>query len=422
MAPIRIFYSWQSDRERNVCARFIQLAMQATLEALQPNFAEELVLDSDTAGVAGTPPVSETILKKIRNCDIFVADVSFVGTTPQGKCLPNPNVMTEFGYARGMLADGQQLLVMNTAFGSERDLPFDLAHLRHPLAYNLAEGATAGERRRCRTAFAEKLKAPIEASIKFVQADRASRTIPVDLLAPAFALIGEVEQLQARNDVPVIINGPRLVLRMASAAAVGRPYLEPAKVKVARPLFVLDGYHRAYDSVGAGQWSTFDPPIQRGDAPNPEARWYTRLVAPGIIEAVVMIGARIDDDPTIAIEGFPLEGRVVELARRFAKIFAAIGQDGPLAISASLHGLEQVQLIMTRWSSRPLQMQNLFLGTASAASAAGVTPEVLRPMLDMLWLGCGFEEGSISFQSGTWHGDVIERGYEPVAVGGRAWR
>lgn len=66
MDPVRIFYSWQSDRDRDVCGRFINIALEAAIEALQPKFVEHLLLDSDTAGVAGTPPVSETILAKIR--------------------------------------------------------------------------------------------------------------------------------------------------------------------------------------------------------------------------------------------------------------------------------------------------------------------------------------------------------------------
>jgi hypothetical protein len=272
MDPIRVFYSWQSDRDRDVCSRFIQMALQAALDAIQPSFQPPLILDSDTVGVAGTPPVSETILRKIRECDIFIGDVSFVGMTPGGKLLPNPNVMTEFGYARSVLEDGQILLVMNTAFGAERDLPFDLAHLRHPLAYALPEGGSDGERRRLRVAFADKLKTPIEASLRFVLSQRASKTNATEVLEPAFELISRVDQLQARGDVPAIVNGPRLTIRMAPAAAAGQPYLEPAKIKAVRPLFIPDGYSRGHEITGPNQWSTFDPPIRRSEAPNPEAR------------------------------------------------------------------------------------------------------------------------------------------------------
>jgi hypothetical protein len=43
--------------------------------------------------VPGTPPITDTILKKIQNCDIFVPDVTFVASTAGGKLVPNPNVM-----------------------------------------------------------------------------------------------------------------------------------------------------------------------------------------------------------------------------------------------------------------------------------------------------------------------------------------
>jgi hypothetical protein len=421
MNPIRIFYSWQSDRQSDVCSRFIQIALQTALDAIQPNFERSLILDFDTAGVAGTPPVSETILRKIRECDIFVGDVSFVGSTPGGKLLPNPNVMTEFGYARSVLEDGQILLVMNTAFGSERDLPFDLAHLRHPSAYALPESSPDGERRRIRAAFADKLKAPMETSLRFVLSQRASKADAAEVLEPAFGLIGEVDQLHARNDVPAIVNGPRLVIRMASAVAAGQPYLEPIKIKAARPLFIPEGYGRSLEITQSNQWSSFDPPVRRKQALNPEARWYTRLVKPGILETVIMVGARIDDDPTIVVEGFQLEGRLMETARRFARIIAQIGQDGPLAISVNLLGLEDVQLTMPRWGSRPLRIQSLSLGNVTAASSAAVTPQQFRSIFDALWLGCGFDEGSISFRDGVWQGDGSRQAYEPAAIAGRAW-
>ena len=167
MDPIRIFYSWQSDREADVCGRFIQLALKSAIEALQPGF----------------PAVSESILRIIRECDVFVGDGSFVGETDAGKRLPNPNVMTEFGYARHVLDDQQIMLVMNTSFGPERDLPFDLAYLRHPLAYHLAEGAPDSERRTKRTAFGKKITGPLEASIKVVVARRARQSVAAAVLA-----------------------------------------------------------------------------------------------------------------------------------------------------------------------------------------------------------------------------------------------
>ena len=422
MKPVVIFYSWQSDRESDVCSRFVRLALESAVEVLQPAFEHPLVIDSDTAGVAGTPPVSETILRKIRTCDIFVGDVSFVGATPSGKLLPNPNVMTEFGYARSVLDDQQLLLVMNTAFGPQRDLPFDLAHLRHPLAYALAEGASDGERRSVRAAFAHKLVGPLGASIRFAAASRAAEAGDIDIIGLAGRLLVRAELMHRRGDVPAIVNGPRLVLRVASSAGAAEPDLEPARVKSARPLFIPHGYERCLEEVDTRQWASFDPPAPRRDAPNPEARWFTRLIRPGVIETAIMIAARIDDDTTILVEGCPLESRIVEAARRSASILKQVGLDGPLAIAASLQGLEDVQLSAPRKTSRPLRIPSMHLGQVGALSPAAVTPALLRPLLDAFWLGAGFDEGTPSFENAEWKGEAGGALYEPVTVAGRAWR
>jgi len=419
MDHIRIFYSWQSDREQDVCGRLIQIALQGAIDALQSSFESVLILDSDTVGVAGTPPVSETILRKIRTCDIFVGDVSFVGATERGKLLPNPNVMTEFGFARSVLDDQQLLLVMNTAFGPERELPFDLAHLRHPLAYMLAEGSPDGERRRARAAFMQKLVGPLEASIRFVIASRATQSPDADTIAFAIDQLALVDQLYVRGDVPAIVNGPRLILRVASAAAAAKRYLEPSVVKATRPLFIPRGYERYNEGVGVNQWSTIDPPERRGDGPNPESRWFTRLIRPGVVETAIMIGARIDDDRTILVDGYPLESRIAEVVLRSTEVLKLIGLDGPLVIAASLMALEDVQLATPRRVSRPLRILSLFLGQVEASSAAGVTPGILRPLFDAFWLSGGFDEGTPSFENGEWQGDAGGPLYEPVTFGGR---
>lgn len=422
METVRIFYSWQSDRDRRVCGRFIEIALQEAIGALQPQFGPKLILDSGTEGVAGTPPVSETILRKIRECDVFVGDVSFVGETPTGKLLPNPNVMTEFGYARGMLDDQRILLVMNSAFGAARDLPFDMAHLRHPTSYSLEEKAADGARRSARTAFAQKIAPYLEASVKVALADRTKLTVNRDIMAPAHALLFEVNQLAARGDVPAVVRGPRLVLRMAPVAATRTPPLEPQRVKEARRHLVPQGYDRLGTSVDTRQWASYDPPRYFGEGLNPESRWYARLVRPGVLECSIMVGARIDNDQTIIVEGLPLEGRIVELAGKFATMLCELGLEGPVAVAGMLLELEDAQIMDTRRASRPLKVPALHLGLVDLTSLAAVTSGALRPLLDALWLGAGFEDGSPSFQTASWAGETDVRRYEPVAIGGRAWR
>jgi hypothetical protein len=60
---------------------------------------EGLTLDKDTRGVPGSPPLFDTILKKIEGATVFVPDLTFVGTRSNGEPTPNPNVLIEYGCA-----------------------------------------------------------------------------------------------------------------------------------------------------------------------------------------------------------------------------------------------------------------------------------------------------------------------------------
>ena len=76
--------------------------------------------------MSGAPEISTTILRKIEDCSIFVADVTPVGSLIDGRATPNPNVLFELGYAWHRLGESRVILVLNEAFGSPMDLPFDL--------------------------------------------------------------------------------------------------------------------------------------------------------------------------------------------------------------------------------------------------------------------------------------------------------
>ncbi|MEO5375848.1 MAG: hypothetical protein H7840_16580 [Alphaproteobacteria bacterium] len=104
-------------------------------------------IDHDTHGVGGSPPIAETILRKIREAAVFVADVTPICMTSKGKRVPNPNVMIELGYAMKVLEHERIVLVMNSAEGASlKHLPFDLRHWRAPVAYNLRKEATDEQR------------------------------------------------------------------------------------------------------------------------------------------------------------------------------------------------------------------------------------------------------------------------------------
>jgi hypothetical protein len=99
MRKVSVFYAWQSDTPHRFNRYLIRMALEMAARRLNADQAldVELTIDSDTQGVPGQPPVTETILKKIDACDIFAPDLTFVAKTEVEKFIPNPNVMVEYG-------------------------------------------------------------------------------------------------------------------------------------------------------------------------------------------------------------------------------------------------------------------------------------------------------------------------------------
>ena len=97
---MKIFYSWQSDLPNRTNRRLIGDALEKAAKNLGADEALDVepVIDRDTLGAAGAPDIKETILEKINQCDIFVADVSILNPRAR-KPAPNPNVLFELGYA-----------------------------------------------------------------------------------------------------------------------------------------------------------------------------------------------------------------------------------------------------------------------------------------------------------------------------------
>src|SRR4051794_1374055 len=104
MATIKVFYAWQSDTSTKLNRTLIHEAAEGAIELLSADGsvedAPDLELDHDTKGVPGSPIVAEEICRKIDECSILLADLSFVAkyTKADGTTLrwtPNPNVLIE---------------------------------------------------------------------------------------------------------------------------------------------------------------------------------------------------------------------------------------------------------------------------------------------------------------------------------------
>jgi hypothetical protein len=126
---VTIFYSWQSDLPNNTNRGFIERALNKAVESIkdEADTVIEPCVERDVQGIPGTPDIAQAIFRKIDECRVFVGDVSIINpTATTDRKTPNPNVLIELGYAARALSWDFVVCVYNTAFGSVKDLPFDL--------------------------------------------------------------------------------------------------------------------------------------------------------------------------------------------------------------------------------------------------------------------------------------------------------
>ena len=117
-----VFFSWQKDTPNNIGRNFLkdilhdvckEIASDDTLD----KSLRDLNVDSDTQGAAGQVAITETILEKIDQCTVFVADMTLVGRLKDDEGVPNPNVLIEYGRAVKAVGNKRVICVMNTAYG-----------------------------------------------------------------------------------------------------------------------------------------------------------------------------------------------------------------------------------------------------------------------------------------------------------------
>ena len=163
-----VFYSWQSDSPNKTNRNFIEDAVEKAIKDMNNDLLLEECprLDKDTKGSPGSPPIVDTIYKKIESCGVIICDLSFVAETDEGRLIPNPNVLIEYGYAQKALGSEKIIAVMNAAYGepSWETLPFDMRHLRHPISYNLDDKATDEERKAQKQALVKDISDALKSS------------------------------------------------------------------------------------------------------------------------------------------------------------------------------------------------------------------------------------------------------------------
>ena len=128
---LSVFYSWQSDLPNYSNRSFIEDCIINSIKSINNDYSLFLKLDQDTRNVPGTPDIIDTILRKIENSFIYVADVSIIGKIyKKNKYTANQNVMFELGYALSVLQESNIILICNTDLANTKELPFDIGKKR----------------------------------------------------------------------------------------------------------------------------------------------------------------------------------------------------------------------------------------------------------------------------------------------------
>lgn len=165
----KIFWSWQNDYAPKTCRHFIRTALAQAIAEVADEIgvddANRPEIDHDTKNERGMADIPATILNKIAEAAVFVADLTPIAQSTEGKWLPNPNVMIELGWAMHRPGWERVIGVLNTASGAKiEDLPFDIRQ-RKVVTFALAENADKPARTAARLDLVKKLKGALRTNL-----------------------------------------------------------------------------------------------------------------------------------------------------------------------------------------------------------------------------------------------------------------
>jgi hypothetical protein len=166
----KIFWSWQSDYSPKTCRHFIRAALEDAITQVADEIgvddADRPEIDHDTKGERGMADIAATILNKIAVAAVFVADLTPIAQSPNGKWLPNPNVMIELGWAMHRPGWERVIGILNMASGAKvEDLPFDIRQ-RRVVTFELSETADKLTRAAVRSKLVKELKEALQTNLE----------------------------------------------------------------------------------------------------------------------------------------------------------------------------------------------------------------------------------------------------------------
>ena len=234
----KIFYSWQSDRPNRTTRGFIEDALKKAIRNLGSKASDvyepprDLEFDKDTKDTPGSPPIVDTIFRKIEQCAVFVPDLTFCGTTRDGRPIPNANVLIEYGWALAKLGHERIVGVMNAAYGepTPETVPFNIRHTRWPHDFNLDARHDVKMRQTVKRQLVAYFEEAIRAALA-VSPPEHPADFPIRAKSSQSAFLDEGDTLgnlppEPGAQTPTKVkwrDGPRLFIRLVPERPVG-PY------------------------------------------------------------------------------------------------------------------------------------------------------------------------------------------------------
>lgn len=255
---MKVFYSWQSDlgtAHKNFIRNALQRAITDASEDLVFEEADRPEMDEATKGEAGMVDIAATVLRKISECTAFVADITPVCEAPNGKKMPNSNVVFELGYAYAKPGQTAIIAIINEAVYKPDDLPFDLRGKR-VMTYKLSANPTSQQREGARNELTKALTGALKLILGQEIEVKASTT--------------EIEGVLSEPNNPTVWQGSKVFQMSAPPDVVHlmptnqRAYLRviPAKWRVPSIADVEDLSDNMSPSTarsrGAGHWGAVD--------------------------------------------------------------------------------------------------------------------------------------------------------------------
>lgn len=153
---LTIFYSWQMDIDVKINKDFIRKCIEDAINNIK-NTGQlkgiDFILQESTNNIPGTPNIPETIDERIRDCDIYICDLSIVNKyywiekiimfvlKKKLKYFQNNNAYGELNKAQVLMESECIIQVLNSEFGDPNQktelMPFDNRFNRFPIQYKL---------------------------------------------------------------------------------------------------------------------------------------------------------------------------------------------------------------------------------------------------------------------------------------------